>query len=47
MYTKILVVDDDPNICDMLKQYLEKEGYDVRVAYDGYEAIDLFKKYVA
>ena len=45
MYTKILVVDDDPNICDMLKQYLEKEGYDVRVAYDGYEAIDLFKKY--
>ncbi len=45
LYTKILVVDDDPNICDMLKQYLEKEGYDVRVAYDGYEAIDLFKKY--
>ena len=42
---KILVVDDDNNICDLLKQYLEKEGYDVRTAMDGYEAIDVFKKY--
>lgn len=45
MYTKILVVDDDINICDLLKQYLEKEGYDVRTASDGYEALDVFKKY--
>ena len=25
--TKVLVVDDDTNICDLLKMYLEKEGY--------------------
>ena len=45
MYTKILIVDDDGNICDMLSQYLEKEGYDVRSANDGYEALELFRKY--
>ena len=44
-YTKILVVDDDSNIRDMLKQYLENEGYEVKTAADGYEAIDTFKKY--
>ncbi len=45
MYTKILIVDDDSNICDMLSQYLEKEGYDVSSAGDGYEATELFRKY--
>lgn len=44
-YTKILVVDDDSNIRDLLKQGLENEGYEVRTAADGYEAIDSFKKY--
>ena len=39
-YTKILVVDDDSNIRDLLKQSLENEGYEVRTAADGYEAID-------
>ena len=24
---KILIVDDDKNICDLLRLYLEKEGY--------------------
>ena len=45
MYTKILVVDDDVNICDILNKYLTNEGYDVRTANDGYEALDTFKKY--
>lgn len=45
MYTKILVVDDDSYICDLLKTSLEKEGYEVRTAPDGYQAIDVFKKY--
>ncbi len=45
MYTKILIVDDDSNICDMLSQYLEKEGYDVRSAGDGYGAIERLRKY--
>ena len=44
MYTKILVVDDDSYICDLLKTSLEKEGYEVRTAPDGYQAIDVFKK---
>mgnify|MGYP000829610401 CR=1 FL=1 len=26
---KVLVVDDDPNICDVLRMYLENEGYSV------------------
>ena len=39
-YTKILVVDDDSNIRDLLKQGLENEGYEVRTAADGYEAIE-------
>ena len=36
---KILVVDDEKNIGDILRYNLEKEGYDVICAYDGKEAI--------
>ncbi len=36
---KILVVDDDKNICELLRLYLEKEGYSVILANDGDEAI--------
>ena len=42
---KILVVDDDPNISDLLKIYLEKEGYEVKVASDGAEGVSFFKMY--
>ncbi|TQX85782.1 MULTISPECIES: response regulator [unclassified Rhizobium] len=31
----ILVVDDDPRICQMLQRYFEEEGYGVTVAHDG------------
>lgn len=37
--TKILVVDDDNNICELLRLYLEKEGYNAICAYDGQEAL--------
>lgn len=40
---KILVVDDDVNICELIRLYLEKEGYEVILAYDGTKAIDIFK----
>ena len=43
--TKILVVDDDANICDLLKLYFENEGYDVKTANDGAEGISFFKLY--
>ncbi len=39
---KIMVVDDDKNICELLRLYLEKEGYTVALAYDGQEAVDKF-----
>ena len=37
-----MVVDDDTNICELLRLYLEKEGYTVALAYDGQEAVDKF-----
>ncbi len=45
MGTKILVVDDEANICDMLRIYLENEGYEVKTASDGAEGINFFKMY--
>ncbi len=42
MSNKILVVDDDANICELLKLYLENEGYTVFVANDGQAAVDAF-----
>ena len=40
---KILVVDDDKNICELLNLYLKKEGYEVIFAYDGSEAVSKAK----
>ena len=45
MDTKLLIVDDDPNICDMLKLYFENEGYKVKTANDGFEGVQCFKIY--
>ena len=42
--TKILVVDDDEGICEMMSRFLLNEGYDARYVLDGYEAIKLSKK---
>ena len=39
---KILVVDDDTNICELLRLYLTKEGYQVTVANDGEEGLEKF-----
>ena len=43
--TKILIVDDDTNICDLLKLYFENEGYAVKSANDGVEGLNFFKIY--
>ncbi len=45
MDTKILLIDDDPNICDLIKIYLESEGYEIKVASDGVEGLTFFKMY--
>lgn len=39
---RVLVVDDDKNICELLRLYLEKEGYGVILAHDGEEAVVKF-----
>lgn len=39
---KVLVVDDDKNICELLRLYLEKEGYNVILSHDGEEAVVKF-----
>lgn len=39
---KIMVVDDDENICELLRLYLEKEGYSVILCHDGQEAVVKF-----
>lgn len=40
---KILIVDDDHNICELLRLYIEKEGYPVVMAHDGRSAISKFE----
>jgi DNA-binding response OmpR family regulator len=37
----ILVVDDDPKIVELVRLYLEKDGYRVLTAFNGIEALDL------
>ena len=43
--TKMLIVDDDTNICDLLKRYFENEGYSVKTANNGVEGVSFFKIY--
>ena len=43
--TKILIIDDDANICELLKLYFENEGYGIKIANDGVEGLDYFKMY--
>ena len=41
MASKILIVDDDSNICELLRLYLEKDGFDTMIAVDGESAVRL------
>src|SRR6478736_1123617 len=42
---KVLVVDDEEPILELLKYNLEKQGYEVRAASNGQEAVDIAKKF--
>jgi DNA-binding response OmpR family regulator len=42
---RVLVVDDDRNIVQLVRMYLEKDGYQVAVGYDGEEAIDVARAF--
>ena len=41
MHVRILVVDDEESVCEILKYNLEKEGYEVDVAYNAEEALTM------
>ena len=43
---KVLVVDDDHDILELLKYNLKKEGYEVEIADDGMKAVVIAKKFV-
>jgi two-component system alkaline phosphatase synthesis response regulator PhoP len=43
---KVLVVDDEEPILELLKYNLEKSGYEVKIAQDGAKAVDIAKKFV-
>jgi two-component system, OmpR family, response regulator len=43
--TKVLVIDDDVNICELIRLYLAKEGYDILTAYNGSKAVEAFKEF--
>jgi two-component system response regulator ResD len=40
---RVLVVDDEPIVRDVLSRYLSREGFEVEVAADGQAALDLFE----
>ena len=42
---KILIVDDDENIANLISLYLTKECYETRIVNDGQSALDAFKEY--
>ena len=45
MNTKVLVVEDDANIAELIRLYLEKDGYEVSHAADGVEAVEKFREF--
>ncbi len=44
-YGKILIVDDDTNICELLRLYIEKEGFEASIANDGESALKRFESF--
>ena len=44
MAQKVLIVEDDRNIADLLRLYLEKEGYEVTIALDGLKGLEKFRE---
>ncbi len=42
---KVMVVDDDKHIAELISLYLMKEGYDTKEVYNGKEALEVFSEY--
>lgn len=45
MARKVLIVEDDNNIAELLQLYLKKEGFDTAVAADGGKGLELFRSF--
>ena len=43
---RVLVVEDEPMVAEVVERYLRRDGYDVKMAYDGLEALRLFRGWV-
>ena len=46
MVTRVLVVDDEPMVAEVVERYLRQEGYEVSIAIDGAKAVELAQKWV-
>jgi DNA-binding response OmpR family regulator len=44
MGQRVLVVDDDPTVSDVVRRYLEREDFGVRLAGDGQQALDEYRR---
>ncbi len=42
---KLLIVDDEEKICDLISKYALFSGYDAKCAFSGLDALELFKRY--
>ncbi|MBN1348463.1 response regulator transcription factor [candidate division KSB1 bacterium] len=42
--TRIAIIEDDPDICEILEYNLEQEGYDVKVIHNGKDGLELIMK---
>ena len=45
MSQKVLIVEDDSNIAELLHLYLEKEGFETKVAQDGGKGVEYFRSF--
>lgn len=44
MSTRVLIIEDDPNIAELIRLYLEKDGFEVVISHDGKDGLDSFYK---
>ena len=42
---RVLVVDDEPEICHLIEQVLKREGYQVDVSFSGIDALQMIKSF--
>ncbi|MSE06558.1 response regulator, partial [Lactobacillus salivarius] len=41
---KLLMIEDNKSVCEMMSMFFEKEKWDVEYAYDGISAVEKFKE---